>query len=557
MHDDERRLGERLKRYEARIPIDREPPVLGRPSRFPRWALAGAGAALLGVAVLAANPITDPRIGSASPTPSSTGSTPDPSSGTPSHGVITSVELRNTGRRLFVVFGGLMESCTDYEADVEVADDILDVLVTPTEEEISCRLRMEERTLTVELDAPFTGRAVRDASTGTLFPVAVAGATASPTSAPSLEASPPAPSGGGTASQVAWAQSNLPVHEGGVSTVVAEDGRYFALGGTSDPVIWESSDGVTWTEHVLPWHARTSREPEDLPRLSVARMAMIDGRFVAVGHYRQGGGDYLEPVTWTSPDGRSWTPVEDDSFREAFSIIDLTAGPAGLVAATHEYAPGEGSAWSSPDGLRWSEVRPEAGSIEVNAAVGTSRRYLLAGATGLDTTHPRIWASVDARTWEPLALEGSDSSGRVTGLSINANGTWAAIGFLEGSPAAWVSRDGVAWEVAQGFSPAVEEYRDSMTVAGSGESFIAIIGACGAFAEDTPCEAWVTPDGFTWQRASASLPQVEVGRPVLEPGAAIVGNRLVVVGTAWVPRDDVPDLDTPGGWFAWSATIEQ
>jgi len=75
MHDDERRLAERLRRYESRIPVEHEAPVVVRPSRVPMWAMGTVAAALVGVAILGANLVVDDgQVANASPT-----ATPSPS----------------------------------------------------------------------------------------------------------------------------------------------------------------------------------------------------------------------------------------------------------------------------------------------------------------------------------------------------------------------------------------------------------------------------------------------------------------------------------------------
>jgi hypothetical protein len=81
MTDDDRRLAERLGRYEMRVPVDHDPVIAVRRNRVP-WIALGAVAAVLVVAVVVVGglPFDSRGSGAADPTPVATPS-PSPSSG--------------------------------------------------------------------------------------------------------------------------------------------------------------------------------------------------------------------------------------------------------------------------------------------------------------------------------------------------------------------------------------------------------------------------------------------------------------------------------------------
>jgi hypothetical protein len=364
-------------------------------------------------------------------------------------------------------------------------------------------------------------------------------------------------------SGVTWDSGNLEPRRGFVHKVIVEGDRFFAVGGHDhDPVIWDSSDGEHWHRHELPWQERFDQfvdaEPTDIPnRLSVDHLGSIDGQYIAIGHFHGCCGDYVEPAVWTSPDGQSWSAVDDTSLQRAFLVRDITAGPRGLLLVSTYFGEGEASAWLSADGAEWTEVDPVAESADLRVAVGTASTYFVAGNLGTTpVTSPAIWRSVDGRHWELLHIEDADRSGRIDALSVDGNGTWTALGIVDDKPAAWVSRDGHTWERSDGFGAEMElsAWEPAIRLASTGIGFVAVHQP---LSEVGPVETWLSADGAVWSSFDSTEPPVANGVGTLQGGIAIVGDRIVVVGANNVPSDDNPFSGESLGWFSWTGLIDR
>lgn len=81
MTEDDRRLADRLRRYEARVPVDADAAVVAAPHRPPWTPLAGIAAVVVAVVLVAGFVRQAPQVGEAGPSPASTASaepTPTP-----------------------------------------------------------------------------------------------------------------------------------------------------------------------------------------------------------------------------------------------------------------------------------------------------------------------------------------------------------------------------------------------------------------------------------------------------------------------------------------------
>jgi len=120
-----------------------------------------------------------------------------------------------------------------------------------------------------------------------------------------------------------------------ISTIIT-GGPGLVAGGSA---IWVSADGIDW---------------EIVDRLSgVADLAVGGPGLVAVGSK-----DLVDGAIWTSPDGRTWTPVRQDL--GAGKLFAVAAHPLGLVAAGSVVGFGalrvDGVIWTSQDGFTWSRT---------------------------------------------------------------------------------------------------------------------------------------------------------------------------------------------------------
>lgn len=204
----------------------------------------------------------------------------------------------------------------------------------------------------------------------------------------------------------AWQLHTVPVlggmHAERMTSVVATSFGYLA-GGSAGPELferharfWTSPDGVTWQTVADDRAAFADAE--------VTAIAAIAGRFVAVGElgpaqHHTGG------VAWTSPDGRTWTRIDDPAFEDADPVAMIVAPFGGLVAVGSDIEKKAALAWLSPDGEHWQRVtagdygdKRNLWMTDVAAvgnqlvAVGTAQATQRASATS--------WISADGITWQ-------------------------------------------------------------------------------------------------------------------------------------------------------------
>lgn len=373
--------------------------------------------------------------------------------------------------------------------------------------------------------------------------------------APSSGASPtpistPAPAA--AISGVAWADRVAATVDGHVFRITAERGRFYALGSVGQTAtVWSSDDGAAWEAAALPFPS--SWGGGQVGFLYVDELAAIGDRLVAIGTI--GINDYLEVVAWESTDGSTWSEIQTGDLRvDAFSIGDISNGPVGLVAISHHYGPGTGSAWYSADGGRtWTEHRPPGDAVTATAVVGTNRGYLIAGGAGesydnVMTSSPRIWYSNDATTWTPASVEGSGGHGLVEQLAIDGSGRWAAVGALEGRIVVWRSTDrGLSWTITADLGAVSGSTRADFRMVGAPDGFIAISGT-------DPAVTWTSVDGVAWQQGAPDRPTgIPDGRQIgWHRGTARIGDVLVVAGVAVAPNGPSDDR-----WFSWVGTIQR
>ena len=330
--------------------------------------------------------------------------------------------------------------------------------------------------------------------------------------------------------RVAWGDAVTAIGEGFVSRVTAEGGRYFALGALdNDATIWSSDDGLEWEAATLPFPASWEREAPVF--VSADHIVSSGDKLVAIGTV--GALDNLNVVVWESSDGDSWTEIDTGTFMvDAFNAQDASVGPAGIVVITHAYGEGTGSAWLSADGGRtWSESRPDAGRMSASAVVGTASTYLMAGLAYDDEFNPspRIWTSTDGITWSPATVEGSDGSGGVDQLTVSGDGTWVATGSLDGRLVAWRSDDGTEWSVVYEFATEPEQGYRAAWLAGLPVGFVAIDMNDGI-------TTWTSVDGASWTGTPVERPTApDDATAEFALGMGRIGDRIVLAGPVTSP----------------------
>lgn len=312
----------------------------------------------------------------------------------------------------------------------------------------------------------------------------------------------------------------------------------------SEAAFLTSPDGLNWT-------VRYQVDPsvDRFPR----HLVIVADELLAFSHPNTdalGLPGASESLVWRSADGMTWSAVDSQSWRDAWSglvigpmpagwdelqqpiptgLVDVTSGPAGLVAIGNSYGD-DGMVpvvLHSTDGREWSPVSLPADSVSplLSAVVPYDGGFVLVGAVDagprIDSATPAGWFSSDGVSWSratvnvdpgifPSGIVGIGEIGDVTAGSDGLVGWWGRREMFAGGPrfmAAWTSSDGRTWEprdlntvlpgLAHGY------------VAGDGVRMVAL-GPAPNTATDPDLwpgisQAWVSTDGVNW--TALSLPR--------------------------------------------------
>jgi hypothetical protein len=471
MTDDDRRLADRLRRPESRVPVT-DGPLAVRPRPLPWPALAALAAVLVVAVVLASGLVrNEPAVGQPSPTPPvSAGGTPLPTDVERAPKPITAVSLEDEGRALTVEFSG--DRCVeDYAAEFVRADGAIEVAVygTPTHSVDPCPAPIDYPMveLTIPLDPRFTGSQVRDVATGRIFTVAAASASAS--ASPVTPSATPAPTPPPTDTIARWTQVGVFSADGWATEVLDMTyaaGRFIAIGyrepaeqrGLVGPpidtaMIWTSPDGRTW-EQVDPGPEFRDGHPRTL-------VALEDGSAVAYGTIDPEPPASPRTAAWRTTDGRGWELVELTTPRAEF-LPHVVGGPNGLmtvVSLVTETSRTE-EIWHSDNGTTWRvvhRIEPHDGyEPNVTAWEAGPDGFVLTGAWyrfegGTRDDRPFVLASGEGIAWhEAPATE----TARMLGVASIAplGGDWIIAaskitdGGSTGGASTWLSANGLDWE---------------------------------------------------------------------------------------------------------------
>ncbi|WUH98115.1 hypothetical protein OHR68_32125 [Spirillospora sp. NBC_00431] len=139
--------------------------------------------------------------------------------------------------------------------------------------------------------------------------------------------------------------------------VAAGSSGYTAVGGSHDakgnhPSVWSSADGGKWALRLLPL-------PTGVTAGHLTHVAARGNTLVATGiAATQQGLNWLGYVS--ADGGRSWKPVDSPSGDTAVTVTALTATPKGFAATGTAVAEGSTDvvSWTSPDGASWTAGTP-------------------------------------------------------------------------------------------------------------------------------------------------------------------------------------------------------
>ena len=340
-----------------------------------------------------------------------------------------------------------------------------------------------------------------------------------------------------------------------VASVLKWPRGYLAVGRLAVPPatpVWTSADGARWD--TLPFDTSTTF----WPGMNVIGVAHLGAGLVALTEMAQWCGEpcplvYILPViSWTSPDGRTWTPhvLPPEWLASPPGQAPLFAtGPAGLIVASS--GPASRLA-ASTDGSHWSLL--PAGAFPARFALddlrGTATGYVALGRW-MSATNGREAASLrsgDGRTWSatptilPTASAGGADVGRTGTSLILARDGMVAVGRGAATPGAalwWQSADGRAWRALPAFPPVGSAAcagsgcspTPNGALVGDGQRMVAVRGGA-----DTA--AWTSSDGLAWRRlrVTGDLPGALATKAVLLPGGVLLSDG----STSWFGQAQVP-----------------
>jgi hypothetical protein len=319
---------------------------------------------------------------------------------------------------------------------------------------------------------------------------------------------------------------------------------WLSAGMTTTPV-WTSADGAHW--EVLPADTGTTF----WPGMFIVAEAEVPTGLVVLTQLGAGtscggsscSGAYVSPImSWTSSDGRTWTPSRSLDLGPQSPTEDepmLAAGPAGLVAMSS--GPGALVATSS-DGVAWRTLpsRTLPTNFVGDYLQATATGYVAAGRWMTSDSHSdaaTLW-SADGRAWTPTRPLPMESAGG----SVSAKASSAvdfvfagrdgltAIGWSISNPGAdlwWQSADGRHWHPLPAYpplGPATCSYPNcerhaNGTLVGDGERIVALRGG-------TDAGAWTSHDGLSWQRIPVfgDLPNAQATQAVILPGGVFLSD---------------------------------
>jgi hypothetical protein len=260
---------------------------------------------------------------------------------------------------------------------------------------------------------------------------------------------------------------------------------------------WLSEDGETWTQ-----------VPESMFGPGVAMLTGVadnGSRLVAVGIM----GGALANMTphgtaavWVSDDdGASWTRVPDDESvfggEGQHLMWSVIATDSGFVAAGNDL-------WTSPDGWVWNRVGPMG---QVRRIVRTDDGYV---AVGLTSHSAAVWTSADAFSWARVDLP-------ATPVMAGGEILWSAAIDAVAGPGGVIAV-GQVQQLSSTTAPTVN---------------------------DSDGAVWVAGEGGEWSRVQGESEVFLSARHQEIRGVALVGDRLVAVGTQRPSRFTTTDAHTP------------
>lgn len=214
-------------------------------------------------------------------------------------------------------------------------------------------------------------------------------------------------------------------------------------GGAHSPVVWESTDGLTWARQEFACG-------ETCDVTGFGHIWQLPGQLALRGSYDlTTEGDRIDQGgVWLTVDGIGWTrEVDDSEFGQGIAVVFSSADAIGFVGVEPGVPEDEGDEvyhlWLR-SGTVWEEVPIDQPLFDLGHLGGLDDSAFFAGQVwlmGSDVEGTTVWNSSDGRTWERQnhVVPGVNASVAVVGDLLVMHNTVAGRAHL------WTSADGVTW----------------------------------------------------------------------------------------------------------------
>lgn len=296
----------------------------------------------------------------------------------------------------------------------------------------------------------------------------------------------------------------------------------------TDPAVWTSRDGETWTE------VRVAAFSYYGVRSEMLTAACRNGQLVTLGG-KPGGAhgnpriSSFYPVPIDSGDVLTEVSASFELYGgpNATNVGRLTAGPPGYLIVGNRSS--GAAVWFSPDGAVFEIVEgapvlahsPERSTWAADAAFHDGAWIVVGStvATGRADRDAASWRSTDARMWTMVATESGPSYDELN-VVAELDGSLVALGQEDGAFQAW-RLDGDTWRRAGRFGdtravPTAGPWSAAIPIdlAAAGGRLVAVVQAGGAR------HLWTSADGGqSWQALQSPVP-IPAGGGL---GTALVG----------------------------------
>jgi hypothetical protein len=278
---------------------------------------------------------------------------------------------------------------------------------------------------------------------------------------------------------------------GSILAIAAGGPGLVAVG--SDNKAWHSEDGSDWTPAEVPPPPTESfaAKGNAAPLVYMQGVTTAGDTLVAWGNAIANAArdaTVVEPVVWTSTDGRSWANVLDVA--GIGWLQEVAAGPNGFVAIGGADLDDAGGLWFSADGRTWQPadgIHDDNGTTTVLSIAATRSGYVAAGSEGTCDVEPCpdavavLWTSPDGRSWSRLqnadlfevadSQAGPNHSGAWATSAVTRDDHFVVGGAYDASPTVWISSTPSSTE-----TPTVDPTPSETSAPPSSESREAFLG---------------------------------------------------------------------------------